>query len=182
VSATPRLLSALVALDGEALVLHPGDLPYIASPRGPVDLASRPLTAAALDALIQELLPEASRLELMLQGSMQWQAPPTPRFPGERFTIVAAFVHEELWMEVRRQRTPADSEAVPEPPPAEPVPSAQRRTALSSAQPRPMSAEPPTEGERPDRRKRERRMKPQSGPDDLHVPSADELWSGDDNF
>ena len=53
----PALLRALVTLDGEAIVFHPGDNPYLVSPRGPVELSSRPLTTNALTALLAELLP-----------------------------------------------------------------------------------------------------------------------------
>jgi hypothetical protein len=134
VSYAPRLLSALIALDGEALVLHPGDVPYIAAPGGPVDVASRPLTAAALDALVRELLPEESREELRRQRFSEWRAPRSARYPAERISVVAAFVGDELWVEVRRQRRAAA------PPHAD------------------------------------------SGHDELKLPSAEELWPGDDSL
>ena len=65
----PALLRALVSLDGEALVLHPGDRPYVVSPGGPVELSSRPLTTTALTALLAELLPPESLAALEASGS-----------------------------------------------------------------------------------------------------------------
>jgi hypothetical protein len=43
-SLVPSLLQAIVRVDGEALVMHAGDKPYVVSPTGQVDLASRGLT------------------------------------------------------------------------------------------------------------------------------------------
>ena len=43
-SIVPSLLQAIVHVDGEAMVMHAGDKPYVVSPTGQVDLASRGLT------------------------------------------------------------------------------------------------------------------------------------------
>ncbi|MEP7307558.1 MAG: hypothetical protein ABJA98_18805 [Acidobacteriota bacterium] len=98
----PALLRALVTLDGEAIVLHPGDRPYIVSPRGPVELSSRALTTAALTALLVELLPPDTLAVLETSGSVQWERPASAEPSGDRFVVVAARVNREPWVEVRR--------------------------------------------------------------------------------
>ena len=69
------LLRAIVTLDGEALVLHPGDTPYIVAPAGQIELSARPLSRRALDALLAALLAEDSRATLLASGSVQWELP-----------------------------------------------------------------------------------------------------------
>ena len=112
VSFVPALLRALVSLDGEALVLHPGDKPYVAAPGGPVELSSKPLTTTALTAVLAELLPADSLAALEASGSIEWERPANAELPDERFVVVAARVDDEPWVEVRRTR-PA---APPQPP------------------------------------------------------------------
>jgi len=98
----PALLRALVTLDGEAIVLHPGDRPYVVSPRGPVELSSRPLTTTALTALLVELLPAETLAVLETSGSVQWERPAAAEPSGDRFVVVAARINHEPWVEVRR--------------------------------------------------------------------------------
>ena len=43
-SLVPSLLRAIVTIDGDALVLHVGDKPYVLSSSGQIDLAPRGLT------------------------------------------------------------------------------------------------------------------------------------------
>ena len=42
-SLVPSLLQAIVKVDGEAMVMHAGDKPYVVSPTGQIELASRGL-------------------------------------------------------------------------------------------------------------------------------------------
>ena len=48
-SFVPSLLQAIVRLDGEALVLHVGEKPYVVTPTEQVDLATTGLTLDAVD-------------------------------------------------------------------------------------------------------------------------------------
>ena len=48
-SLVPSLLQAIVTTDGEALVLHVGEKPYVVTPTGQVDLATRGLTFDAVE-------------------------------------------------------------------------------------------------------------------------------------
>jgi twitching motility protein PilT len=127
-SVVPSLLHAIVRMDGEALVLHVGEKPYVVAPSGQVDLASRGLTLDAVTGIVSQLLPLDSQRALDEFGAAQYELPHMPEFAGEHFTIVAARGGDDLWAEIRRRRIP-DDDRVPmelfEPPtqaPALPVP------------------------------------------------------------
>ena len=99
----PTLLRAIAMLDGEALVLHPGDRPYVVTAKGQIDLSTRALTLRALRMLIAELLPSDRYAILYRSGSVEYEVPPATENPDGRFTIVAARFDDDLWMEIRRQ-------------------------------------------------------------------------------
>src|SRR6188768_4061879 len=112
-SLVPALLQAIVQIDGEALVMHAGDKPYVVSPTGQVDLASRGLTLDAVNGIISQLLP-AEVLEALDEfGAAQYQLPTRPDFPQEQFTIVAARGGDDIWAEIRRRRIPEEDQ-IPE--------------------------------------------------------------------
>jgi twitching motility protein PilT len=98
----PTLLQALVLMDGEALVLHVGDKPYVVAESGQVSLANAPLTADAIGDVIEELLPAESKRVLDEVGATQCALPENHLFPAERFSVVAARGGDDLWLEVRR--------------------------------------------------------------------------------
>ena len=54
-SLVPSLLQAIVRVDGEALVMHAGDKPYVVSPTGQVDLARRELAHEAVIDIVARL-------------------------------------------------------------------------------------------------------------------------------
>lgn len=139
------LLTAIVHADGDALVLHVGEKPYVVAGSRLVELSSRALTMEALVAMIGEILPEPSRQALADLGAVEHELPATPAVPGERFTVVAARNGEDIWVEIRRPRgaarqaaTPSGAATVARPEPATaippstpavpPVPDAQRPT------------------------------------------------------
>src|SRR5579862_9332293 len=107
-SLVPSLLQAIVQLDGEALVMHVGDKPYVVSPTGQVDLATRGLSLDAVVGVVNELLPIESQQALDEFGAAQYELPALADFPGERFTIVAARGGDDVWAEVRRRRINED--------------------------------------------------------------------------
>ena len=130
-SVVPSLLHAIVRMDGEALVLHVGEKPYVVAPSGQVDLASRGLTLDAVSGIVAQLLPLDSQRALEEFGAAQYELPHMPEFAGEHFTIVAARGGDDVWAEIRRRRVPDDDRVplemfeppaaagrVPEPPPA----------------------------------------------------------------
>jgi twitching motility protein PilT len=120
-SLVPSLLQAVVQLDGEALVMHVGDKPYVVSPTGQVDLSTRGLTFEAVSGIVAQLLPIEVLRALDEFGAAQFALPPMPEFPGEQFTVVAARTGNDVWAEVRRRRvTEDDLFPMPFPPVARP--------------------------------------------------------------
>src|SRR3954463_16799686 len=106
-SLVPSLLQAIVRVDGEALVMHAGDKPYVVSPSGQVDLASRGLTLDAVNGIVSQLLPIELQNALDEFGAVQHELA-IAEFPGEHFTIVAARGGDDVWVEIRRRRIPED--------------------------------------------------------------------------
>jgi twitching motility protein PilT len=103
-SLVPSLLQAIVRVDGEALVMHVGDKPYVVSPTGQVDLATRGLTLDAVSGIVNQLLPIESQRAFDEFGAVQFELPPMTEFPGEQFTVVAARGGDDVWAEIRRRR------------------------------------------------------------------------------
>jgi twitching motility protein PilT len=112
-SLVPSLLQAIVRVDGDALVMHAGDKPYVVTPTGQVDLASRGLNLDAVNGIVNELLPPELQHALEEFGAVQYELPPAPEFPGEHFTVVVARGGDDVWTEVRRRRVP-DDDRVPD--------------------------------------------------------------------
>src|SRR5688572_19326902 len=106
------LLQAIVQIDGDALVLHVGEKPYVVAPSGQVDLATGGLTFDAVFGILAQLLPAESQAALEEFGAVQYELPRIPEFAGEHFTVVAARGGDDVWMEVRRRRVP-DNDLVP---------------------------------------------------------------------
>jgi twitching motility protein PilT len=142
-SLVPSLLQAIVRVDGDALVMHAGDKPYVVSPTGQVDLASRGLTLEAVNGIVAQLLPIELQNALDEFGAVQHELAPMAEFPGEHFTIVAARGGDDVWAEIRRRRIPED-DRVPEeffaPPPQASF--AARDTLAASSRPAAAAAPP----------------------------------------
>jgi twitching motility protein PilT len=132
----PSLLQAIVLMDGEALVLHVGDKPYVIAESGQVSLANAPMTTESIAEVIEALLPPESKRLLDDVGATQCVLPEHPLVPGERFSIVAARGGDDLWLEIRRTTVEAraDAEAAfPAPSPAIDAPPQVERRARSRA-------------------------------------------------
>ena len=109
------LVEAIVRLEGDALVMHVGEKPYVLTPasamspyRGPlawgqVEVSSRVLTHEALLDMLTQMVPGEHRESLDALGAVEVEVPETPAIPG-RFAIVAAKGGEDIWLEVRRVR------------------------------------------------------------------------------
>ena len=65
------LLTAIVRADGDALVLHAGERPYVVAPSGQTELASRSLTLDAMKGMLKELLPADAHQTLAEVGAVQ---------------------------------------------------------------------------------------------------------------
>jgi twitching motility protein PilT len=111
----PSLLSAIVRVDGDALVLHAGERPYVVGPSGQSDVATRPLTLDAMIGIVGELLPADPRRTLDDVGAVSYELTPSAEFAGERFVVVAARGANDVWIEIRRTRKtgPAPASVTP---------------------------------------------------------------------
>jgi twitching motility protein PilT len=107
-SLLPSLLHAIVRLDGKALVMHAGEKPYVVTPAGQTELATRALTLEAAIGMVEQLLSRESLHALDEFGAAQYQLPPAPEFPGEQFTVVAARGGDDVWVEIRRRYVPEE--------------------------------------------------------------------------
>ena len=100
------LLTAIVRADGDALVLHAGERPYVVAPTGQLELASRALTLDAVKGMLNELLTAEGRQSLDDIGAVQHDLV-SPQFAsGQTFSVVAARGGDDIWIEIRRHRAP----------------------------------------------------------------------------
>ncbi len=98
------LLTAILDADGDALVLHVGERPYVVAPSGQSEIAARALTYEAMTGMLTELLPHGVRRTLDELGAVQHDLPSNRLPAGERFTVVAAQGGNDIWIEIRRHR------------------------------------------------------------------------------
>jgi len=134
-SLVPSLLQAILKVDGEALVMHAGEKPYVVAPAGQIELASRGLTLEAVNGIVGQLLPTELQRALDEFGAVQYELPAGPEFPRQHFTVVAARGGDDLWVEIRRRRVPADDDRVPDdlfPPRSAPAGAAEQMVAVAA--------------------------------------------------
>ena len=129
------LLDAIVRLEGDALVMHVGEKPYVVTAsssmnayRGPlawgqVELSSRVLTFDAVSSMLGQILPADQQLALTEFGAIEHEIP-SPAGVADRFTVVAARGGEDVWVELRRR--PIE---IPQAPAPEAVPQASAEVA-----------------------------------------------------
>ena len=108
------LLDAIVRLDGDALVMHVGEKPYVVTTseatnqfRGPlawgqVELSTRVFTTDAVSGMLGQILPLDQRSALDEYGATEYEVTAT-NHAEERFTIVAARGGDDIWVEMRRK-------------------------------------------------------------------------------
>jgi twitching motility protein PilT len=108
------LLDAIVRLEGDALVMHVGEKPYVITAsasmnayRGPlawgqVELSSRVLTFDAVSSMLAQILPADQQRALDEFGAIEHEILP-PNGVLDRFTVIAARGGEDVWVEVRRK-------------------------------------------------------------------------------
>jgi twitching motility protein PilT len=113
VALVESLLTAIVRADGDALVLHVGERPYVVAASGQVELSSRTLTLEAISGILGQLISPAAEKSLAELGAVEQELDPLSAIPDERFAVVAARGGNDIWMEIRRHRSrSARSEAV----------------------------------------------------------------------
>jgi twitching motility protein PilT len=124
------LLDAISRLEGDALIMHVGEKPYVVTSsasmyayRGPVawghvELSSRLLTTDAVVGMLDQLLPPEQRKALDEYGAVEYelaQSGPT----SDGFTVVAARGGDDVWLEIRRTPATLGALEVPAAPPVE---------------------------------------------------------------
>ncbi|MBI3402822.1 MAG: Flp pilus assembly complex ATPase component TadA [Acidobacteria bacterium] len=194
-SLVPSLLQAIVRVDGEALVMHAGDKPYVVSPTGQVELASKGLALEAVNGIVSQLLPAELQHALEEFGAVQHELPSAPEFPGERFTVVAARGGDDVWIEIRRRHVDEDDRVLDDmlPPrvavqydvdatiPASMVPA----KVAPAPPPAPVAAAPPPVAVRPPvaapvmQVREDAAVDLGGADDDLLLPGADQLWGSE---
>ena len=137
------LLGAIVKADGDALVMHVGERPYVVSTAGPLELSSRALTLDALAGILEQVLPAESRRALEEVGAVEHDLLDFPTAAGDRFTMVAARGGGDIWVEIRRHRRAASSWESPPAASRQEQPESPRRQDLAELAPAAAQASTP---------------------------------------
>ena len=138
------LLTAVVRSDGDALVLHVGEKPYVVAAAGPVELSRQGLGLGAMEGMLAQLLSADALRALREMGAVEHELEERPASSGDRFTVVAARGGDDIWIELRRHRRVAAPVAVasPEPTPVPAVAPAPAVPAVAAAPAAPESSAP----------------------------------------
>ena len=146
------LLTAMVRADGDALVMHVGERPYVVVGAGTLDLSTQILNLDAMTGMLQQLLPLAAQASLEEFGAVEHRL---PAHNADTFTMVAARGGDDIWIEIRRRRSAPSAAvaAVPAsalPPVAvviEAAPAVALVETVSDPEPAPVEAMAPVEAE-----------------------------------
>ena len=105
----------MVRANGDALVMHVGERPYVVVGAGTLDLSSQILNLGAMTGMLQQLLPTAAQDSLEEFGAVEHRL---QAHDGDTFTVVAARGGDDIWIEIRRRRQAAAVVAAVAAPPA----------------------------------------------------------------
>src|SRR5262245_43610245 len=97
------LLTAIIRADGDALVMHVGDRPYVVTSGGHVDLATSGLALEAMQGMLDQLLPDEQKRALDEFGAVEHELTSPEEF-HDRFKMVAARGGDDIWIEITRTR------------------------------------------------------------------------------
>jgi twitching motility protein PilT len=118
VSPIESLVAAVLKANGDGLIMHVGERPYVLSPNGSSNLSERTLTVEAMKGVLGDLLSAAEQDTLNDLGAVEREIT-TSEAPGDTFVLVAARGGDDIWVELRRQRAvaapPQAAGPVPEP-------------------------------------------------------------------
>jgi twitching motility protein PilT len=95
------LLSAIVRADGDALVMHVGEKPYVVVGKSPLHISTHELTLDTTIGMMTQLLPAEVLVTLEEFGAVEYRLPDVG---DDRFNIVAARGGDDIWIEIRRRR------------------------------------------------------------------------------
>jgi twitching motility protein PilT len=107
------LLTAIARADGDALVMHVGEKPYVVGSAGPIELSNQGLNLQAMAGMVAQLLPDDAQRSLAEFGAVEHELTAYPPLQDDRFTVVVARGGDDVWIEVRRHRGAAASAAPP---------------------------------------------------------------------
>ena len=120
------LLSAIVRADGDALVMHVGERPYVVAGTGTINISTHGLTLEMMTGMLSQLLPADGLATLEEDGAVEHRL---NDIDNDRFNVVAARGGDDIWIEIRRRRNKsaaAVAAAAAASPPPEPVPVPER--------------------------------------------------------
>lgn len=105
------LLTAIVRADGDALVMHVGERPYVVATAGPIELSALGLNLEAMSGMLGQLLPPEQLAVLDEFGAVEHDLAADRALGANRFAVVAARGGDDIWIEIRRHRLtpPADA-------------------------------------------------------------------------
>jgi twitching motility protein PilT len=116
------LIAAVLKSNGDGLVMHVGERPYVLTSAGPTNLADRPMGFDVMNNVLADLLTVEDDFTLREVGAVEKDVTVAVA-PGESFRLVAARGGEDLWIELRRLRgTPAPAATPAAPVAAAPAP------------------------------------------------------------
>jgi hypothetical protein len=127
------LLSAIVRAEGDALVMHVGERPYVVVDTQTINISTHGMNLDTMTGMLSQLLPADSLTQLEEFGAVEFKVPQTG---DDRFSVVAARGGEDIWIEIRRRRPQPAAAAAP--PPAKPAP--QVAPEIAAPKPQPVAA------------------------------------------
>ncbi len=111
------LLSAIVRADGDALVMHVGERPYVVAGTATINISTHGLTLEMMTGMLSQLLPADGLVSLEEFGAVEHRL---NDIGDDRFNCVAARGGDDIWIEIRRRRNKSDAAVAARPP--EPFP------------------------------------------------------------
>jgi twitching motility protein PilT len=147
------LIAAVVRSNGDGLVMHVGERPYVVTPGGTTNLSDRPMSVEAMSNVLTDLLTAQDNVTLKDMGVVEKDVK-VEAAPGEVFHVVAARGGDDIWVEFRRVHPaprsagPAATQASPPSaaPPAIPVlapPALNPKTSAATPAPPAVVSAPP---------------------------------------
>src|SRR6185436_11718345 len=95
------LLSAIVRADGDALVMHVGERPYVVVGTQTINISTHGLNLEAMTGMLAQLLSADAQTQLEEFGAVEHKI---PQIGDDKFTVVAARGGDDIWIEIRRRR------------------------------------------------------------------------------
>jgi twitching motility protein PilT len=115
VALVDSLLSAIVRAEGEALVMHVGERPYVVVGTQTINISTHGLNLDAMTGMLAQLLPADALSQLEEFGAVEYRV---PQQSDDRFTVVAARGGDDIWIEIRRRRAQIKAPELPKVPEA----------------------------------------------------------------